>query len=298
MRFIQRGLVLALLVLVAVAAFSPVLGNPAAAQADAGMKRALATFAIARGLNAVISLAQGTEVTAGFGAELTLSVGQVLDPINDLVESFSNLMLMATVAFGIQKILLAIGQYMYVKWAVVALLAVWGALYALGRQRPSWLNQVVLLALMLRFAIAAVTVGSDAIYTHFLQQEYQRSNAQLDTAAKAVDQTITELRTQTDAAAVARAQPPVAEPAPQQDKTWMEQAGEMFDELTKPVTQMFRKFDPRPYLATLREQASQATQHIIDLIVVFLLQTVLVPLVLLWAMYTAMRSAIVEHRAR
>ncbi|MFM7783907.1 MAG: hypothetical protein ACKPE6_04565 [Gammaproteobacteria bacterium] len=63
-------------------------------------------------------------------------------------------------------------------------------------------------------------------------------------------------------------------------------------ELTRPVTQIFKKFDPRPYLATLKQQAGEATQHIIDLIVVFLLQTLLVPVFLLWAMYTAMRSVL------
>lgn len=104
----KRLVVLALLLLVALASASSMLDDPATEYVDAGMKRALTTFAVARSLNAAISLAQGTEVAAGVGAELTLSVGQVLDPVNDLVESFSDLMLMASVAFGIQKILIVI----------------------------------------------------------------------------------------------------------------------------------------------------------------------------------------------
>ena len=45
------------------------------AQVDAGLKRALATYAAARALNAVISVAQGTEVALEPGG-----VGVVLAP--------------------------------------------------------------------------------------------------------------------------------------------------------------------------------------------------------------------------
>ncbi|MCB1944024.1 MAG: hypothetical protein KDI53_18575, partial [Candidatus Accumulibacter sp.] len=83
------------------------------------MKRALVSFATARALNAVISVAQGTEVSmqpAGMGVVLT--PGQLLDPVNDLVEQFSHLMLAASVAFGVQKVLISIGAY----WVISLLL--------------------------------------------------------------------------------------------------------------------------------------------------------------------------------
>lgn len=81
-------------------------------QADAGLKRALISFAAARALNAVISVAQGTEVSVqplGFGVNFT--PGQLLDPVNDIVEQFSNVMLAASVAFGVQKALIGIATY-------------------------------------------------------------------------------------------------------------------------------------------------------------------------------------------
>jgi hypothetical protein len=55
-----------------------------------GFKRALVTFAVTRGLNGIISVAQGTEVAvepAGIG--LVFTPGQILDPVNDLIERFS-----------------------------------------------------------------------------------------------------------------------------------------------------------------------------------------------------------------
>src|SRR3954470_7217367 len=88
------------------------LDAPAIKQVDAGLKRALISFAAARTLNALISVAQGTEVSAQpFGVGVTLTPGQLLDPLNDLVEQFSVLMLGASIAFGIQKVLSTISGY-------------------------------------------------------------------------------------------------------------------------------------------------------------------------------------------
>ena len=81
------------------------LDAPAMQQVDAGLKRALVSFATARLLNGVISVAQGTEASVQpFGVGVTFAPGQILDPVNDLVEQFSHLMLAASVAFGVQKV--------------------------------------------------------------------------------------------------------------------------------------------------------------------------------------------------
>ena len=86
-------------------------------------QRAFITFALARSLNGVISAVQGTELAlqpAGVG--VTLTPGQILDPVNDLVERFSWIMLGATLSLGIQQVLLDVGQW----WALRVLVAVLG----------------------------------------------------------------------------------------------------------------------------------------------------------------------------
>ena len=217
----------------------------------------------------------------------------MLDPINDMVESFSNLMLMASVAFGIQKVLLLIGQYVYLKWLLMAVMAAWGLLYYFGRKPPRWLDQLFLLMLMVRFAIPLVTFGSDMIYTQFLQRDYQQGTAGLSTAAESVDATMKDLKQ--DQAAQQNSAPP-APPAnqppavpPPSPGLW-EQAKDTLDGAWQTAKATVTQFDPRPYLERLKEQASQATEHMINLIVVFLLRTVLVPLFLLWAMHLALKG--------
>ena len=70
------------------------------------MTRTLVTFGIARALNGVISVAQGTEVAiepAGVG--VNFAPGEILDPVNDMIERFSWVMLSASASLGLQQFL-------------------------------------------------------------------------------------------------------------------------------------------------------------------------------------------------
>lgn len=89
-------------------------------EVDAALGRALLAFALARGLNGVISVVQGTQVAlepGGLG--VTLTPGEILDPVNDLVEQFSTVMLVASASLGLQKLLLGISAW----WPLTLLMA-------------------------------------------------------------------------------------------------------------------------------------------------------------------------------
>ncbi len=82
------------------------LDEAASLRTHAALQRALVTFALTRTLNGVISVAQGTELAfepAGVG--VVISAGEILDPLNDLVEQFSWLTLLAATSLGIQIML-------------------------------------------------------------------------------------------------------------------------------------------------------------------------------------------------
>ncbi|HEX6363923.1 MAG TPA: hypothetical protein VFZ93_13265, partial [Albitalea sp.] len=131
----------------------------------AGVQRALTTYAVARTLNGVISVAQETGVSvqpAGVG--MTFAPGQLLDPLNDLVEQFSGVMLAASVSFGIQLILLHLGG----SAAVSALLTVGVAAFALlawtGRPVPRWASRLLLALVLVRFAVPLAATASELSY--------------------------------------------------------------------------------------------------------------------------------------
>lgn len=131
------------------------------------LKVTLTVYAIARGLNAVISVAQGTELSIEpMGIGLTLTLGQILDPLNDLIEQFSTVLLMASASLGIQKILLSMGDIALLRWAllgfsaVVLVLVFWQKLPA--RWSTKLFNLVVILTL-LRLAIPITIMISNQL---------------------------------------------------------------------------------------------------------------------------------------
>lgn len=233
-------------------------------QSHAGLKRALATFAAARALNGAISVAQGTEIAvepAGVG--VTFTPGQVLDPVNDLVEQFSTLMLTASVSFAVQGTLVAVGGHWLASLLLSAALLAWLAWriwWPQGAALP-WLQRALLLCLLLRFAVPLAALGSDLCFRAFLAERYQASQQALALGEREVS---------------GLAQPPAEAPPAsmgEQVRRWWRDAGEAIDVEAR--------------LAALRETAARVTEHVVELIVVFLLQTLIVPTLLLWGLWRA-----------
>jgi len=255
---LARQILLALsLVAVLLGAWLAPLDAPATQQVDAGLKRALVSFATARALNAVISVAQGTEVSLQpLGVGVTLAPGQLLDPVNDLVEKFSDLMLMASVAFGVQKMLISMGGYWLIS-LLLTLAAIGWVVLQLRRQRaPGWLSGLLVVALMLRFAVPVVTLGTGLLWQKFLAADYATSQQVIDTATGQV--------------ASLNPAPPAAAEQPgwvERMKGWVTPNG-----------------DIKARFERLKQAAEQTVEHIIKLIVIFLLQTLVIPLSLLWGL--------------
>ena len=78
---------------------------------------------------------------------------------------------------------------------------------------------------------------------------------------------------------------PMDAPAMQQLGPNMPEAGDNAGLLDKIKGWVAKNADVKKNFEDLKLAAEQATEHIIKLIVVFLLQTLVIPLLLLWAMY-------------
>lgn len=247
-------------VLVASAWLGP-LDARGAAYVERGLERALLTFASARTLNGVISVVQGTEVAvqpAGVG--MTLAPGQVLDPVNDLVERFSSVMLFAATSLGIQRVLLEISAWWPFNLLLAGLLGLavaclWWPSASRRVGRPAW--RLALLVIALRFFTPLAAMVGEACHASFLADRYTHARSGLEkseTALGALGET---------AAGSA------------QDGSLFERARAVLD------------VDQR--VAAVRRAAGDVTDRTIDLIVVFVIETVLVPLGLLWLLLLVVR---------
>jgi hypothetical protein len=269
-------LLLGLAVVVGGAWLAP-LDSRASEYAEAGLKRALASFAAARALNAVISVVQGTEVAIEpIGVGVVLTPGQVLDPVNDLVEQFSTLMLTASVAFGIEIMLIKFGGHLAVSLALSILAIAWGAMMWRG-ESPQWLTRIFVGMLLVRFAVPLVVLGSEAGFRVFLEKDYADGQASIELSTRRLDH-------------LAAAPPPVAAIGPKKDSgSWWPPRMDYpkwIDELKEEAR---RAFDVGRRYDEMKEVAGRAVEHIVKLIVVFLLQTLVVPLLLLWMLLKAGR---------
>jgi len=254
--------------------FGP-LDRLAESRTRAAFDSALVTFAVARTLNGVISVAQGTELSfqpAGVGVVLT--AGEILDPLNDLVEQFSWLTLLAATSLGVQIVLCGLfataGANVIVTTAVLlALLAIWwprpeGAASRMTGGRGAILRAVTVL-LFVRFAIAATAIAANGVSAYYLADREAESVAYLsDTSA--------EIRTRADAAD-SGASADGTEP----DSTF-ERFGRFLDEQREAL-------DMRARLERLEAQVEAAIGHVVNLIVLYVVETLVLPLglfVLAW----------------
>ncbi len=241
-----------------------------AAEADhkALFQRALITFALARTLNGVISMVQGTELAlqpAGVG--VTLTPGQILDPVNDLVERFSLIMLGATLSLGIQQVLLEVGQW----WGVRILVAMLGLLWLWARIsksiRPNSppgntepiLLHVFIIVLFLRFAVPVAMIANEALYGLFLESRYQESAHVIETAGTQIEKV--------------SARPLVEE---------SDEDGGLIETLERALDRTRELLDIGRRVDTIKERAADVVEHMIQLSVVFILQAGVLPIAFLW----------------
>ncbi len=251
-------------------AFAGPLDQRAETAVESGLQRALVTFAIVRGLNAVISAAQGTELAlAPAGVGVTLTPGEVLDPVNDLIERFSEVMLVAAASLGVQRVLVELSGW----WPISLLLSGGFAVFlwlSWRRRWPRvhrWLLQALVLLAVLRFALPLTVIGSEYFYGLFLAERHQQSESRM---AEARDQVEEINRDATAQAAPGSATGEDAEAGwMARGRQWLRTAGE--------------RWSPAATMDRYQQAVAETVNDAVELMVVFLLHTLLLPLGLLWA---------------
>jgi hypothetical protein len=134
----------------------------------------LVIYASARTINAVISVIQSIEVSLSMGAGLALHPGEALDPLNDLIERFSGFVLYGLAALGLQQVVLIASSSLLAK--VVTSIAVLGLAVCVlvGQHVSSTFKRLICLLLLVRFALlieVGISWGLDQLY--FNQQQTQ-----------------------------------------------------------------------------------------------------------------------------
>lgn len=256
----------ALLLSIALIAFTALswhggLDRYASERSDNLLNQALAAFAIARTLNSGISAMQGTEVAlqpAGVG--VTLTPGEALDPLNDLIERFSGLMLVAVGSIGTQMLLAEVFSSQIVNIA----LTIAAALTLIELWRPSlipgstWIIRLCGVVLFARFLFALVLLANVAFSEAFLDERQEQAFAVLQATSEAVSE---------------------YEVEPASDLSMLDRLSGFADQ-----------FNLTASIEKLAARAEAAIGELVNLMVLFVVQTLLVPAGALWLAWLALRS--------
>ena len=216
---------------------------------ESGLKRAFITFATARALNAAISVLQSASVNFQVGAGASLQLGAVLDPLDDLVEQFSALMLAATLSFATQRLLIEVSGALPVSILLTALFLAWAGLDLRDRSLPRWLPKLALGLLCLRLAVPVAALGSELTYRLLLANKYETSQAQIKSAE-------------------------LPEVAVKADETLIEKINRWRTQST----------DIGKKIEVLQSKVDGWAEHLVRLAAVFIVQIVVLPSLFLWAM--------------
>lgn len=270
-RFTRPLLIALVVVLVAVSSVTTV-DRAAEQDFQSLFHRALITFALARTLNGLISVVQGTELAlqpAGVG--VTLTPGEILDPVNDLVERFSWIMLGATLSLGVQQVLLDIGQWWGTR-LVVALLAVAWLAVRLWRGSGDFSEQTLLRALItvlfVRFAVPVALIANEAIYDVFLEARYAESRQVIESVGSEIQ---------------------AANEAAEQLSEEKAEGESVFQSLGRAMDSARESLNLRQRVDIIKARATEMIEHLIQLSVVFILQTGILPLAFLWLFLQLMK---------
>lgn len=268
-----------------VLAFTRALDGIGSDRTEQALQRALATYAIARALNGVISVAQGTELAiepAGIG--VVLAPGEILDPVNDLIERFSWVMLASSASLGIINVLLAISAWI---WSSVVMSAglllpaylIWRGKASAGHS-ASLIFKLAIVLVILRFSAPVLVILNDFIYQQFLSSRYQTAVTELDETRTRVSEINSEQNVDTD---------------DDTERSLMDQARALYESTTQHIK---RKLDMEQNMADLNDAATNASRAAIDLIVIFVFQTILLPLVFIWIIWYVLKQVINRNLER
>jgi len=234
--------------------------------------RALSAFGLAKGLNMVISLIQGTELSfTPVGVGLNFSIGEVLDPFNDMVERFSWVMLASSVSLGIQKILLELSSGLFLQLALLLSVLLSSVLLWVKKYENSLFLSYALkfftLVLILRFSAVLFIYSTEILHNSVLETQYIESSQVVSVTKVELD----ELHNKNKILV-------------------KEQKREgFFSGLSSKYDRVLKNLNVSKQLEAMQNSIDNASKNIITLITIFVFESVLLPLLFFWFLIASVK---------
>ncbi|WP_457600202.1 hypothetical protein [Hydrogenivirga sp.] len=146
---------------------------------DAGIRTTLASYVLVRGINAGVSVVKESEVSLSpAGVGVSIALGEVLDPLDDITERVSSLMLLSFLSLGAQRLFLELFSGVLLLFTGILSL-VSGVMLILGIRWSGLAIRVLLMLLVLRFFLPATGLLNDLVYDTAVRPGVESVNSEL-----------------------------------------------------------------------------------------------------------------------
>jgi hypothetical protein len=255
---------------------------------DRSEKKAVEAFAVARTINAVVSVLKSADLGVVVAKFAPL---EALEPVDDLAKQFSDVMLISIVSILVQKLILSVAQ----AWALGIVLPV-GCLvlaFAIQSRRFASLGRaIIIVALFARFAIPTAALVGERITERFLAQDLDATLVGLQQSSGDLGQAIGT----PDSPPVARNDAPAPDAAPDAPTppSVLDQVRSAVKSTADSTQSLLDRGAARmrgllPDIGTIKAVALHLPDQIVRAIEIFLVQTLLVPLSVAFLLYGALR---------
>ncbi|WP_104400394.1 hypothetical protein [Vibrio penaeicida] len=244
-----------LVVAITVLGFVRVTDDKAHEMVNESMLVAGASFATARTLDAAISLVKSAEVSVGVAS---VTLGQVLNPVSDLIDKFAWVMTLAVGSLALQKVLLImmssqLANALLAFCALGLLLSIWSPI--MKSYKKQWFSMFKFMVLI-RFAVVISLGLNIMVDTLFLDQ-------QIESRATYIEEVTTLVQQASD--------PSVLE-KPTEDSSFLGSVKQEWESLTGKLRSQTERLD------LIQNSVEDSIISLMELIALFLLKTVLLPL--------------------
>lgn len=161
----------------------PLIDSTAETYFRDSITKAGVSYGVCRVINATVSVIKESSVElepAGIG--LSLAVGQIVDPINDMVERVSNVLVMSITSLGVQELAYEISLTV-VPFIVAVLLLILSILVWFRNERILKLQRIVLNVLVLasiaRFCLPLSSIANEFLQETFFEDKIVEANTKL-----------------------------------------------------------------------------------------------------------------------
>jgi len=247
----------------------PVVDRVADDYFSESIKAATIAYATTRGVNAVVSVVKESHLElAPAGVGVTIAAGQILDPIDDMTERLSSMLVAAIASIGIQKLGFEIGEAISFKAIAVILLLAIPLIWLNSPTLTILLHPAIklcLILLLLRFMLPTSALISDALYTNWLQPGIEDSVEKLTIISNSYDE--------------------MSNMTPEENKGF-------FSSMTAGAANKVAK--TRAAFLNMVENAENIISSLLNLmtayLAIFVVQVLLLPLVMLWLLVALFKS--------